>query len=189
MIRVVNWAQAQFRRSGSEVEMSKQKSRSERGITLIELISIVVIIGIVAAMAVPRFATTISRLKFRTSARDIVSKMRLARSNAVTHKQPFGVYFDDDAKSVTLFLDSNNPGANTFEVSDSILDVDTLPDGFVYVGTDFGLPTLVYQPNGSATQTGHVYFMSYDENDGVNIGTIDVLSSTGRTKIQSLNYY
>lgn len=166
-----------------------RKFRSNRGITLIELVSIVVIIGIVAALAVPRFSTTISRLKFRTSARDIVSKMRLARSNAVTHKQPFGVYFDNTVKSVTLFLDSNNPGTNTFEVTDSVLSVDTLPDGFAYVGTDFGLPTIIYRPNGSATQTGHVYFMSYDENDGVNIGTIDVLSSTGRTKIQSLNYY
>lgn len=169
--------------------MSKRKCRSERGITLIELVSIVVIIGIVAAMAVPRFSTAISRLKFRTSARDIVSKMRLARSNAVTHKQPFGIYFDNDVKSLTLFLDSNNPGANTFETADSVVSVDTLPDDFVYVGTDFGLTTLVYNPNGSATQTGHVYFMSYDESDGINIGTIDVLSSTGRTKIESLNYY
>jgi Tfp pilus assembly protein FimT len=165
------------------------KFKSNNGITLIELISIVVIIGIIAAMAVPRFSTTISRLKFRTSARDIVSKMRLARSNAVTHKQPFGVYFDNDAKSVTLFLDASNPGGNTFETGDSVVLVDTLPNGFAYVGTDFGVPTLIYHPNGSATQSGHVYFMSYDSNDGINIGTIDVLSSTGRTKIESLDFY
>lgn len=169
--------------------MSNRTCKSERGITLIELVSIVVIIGIVAAMAVPRFSTAISRLKFRTSARDIVSKMRLARSNAVTHKQPFGVYFDNDVRSLTLFLDSNNPAANTFEAADSVLSVDTLPTDFVYVGTDFGVTTVIYNSNGSATQTGHVYFMSYDESDGINIGTIDVLSSTGRTKIASLNYY
>jgi len=162
---------------------------SKRGITFIELMSIVVIIGIIAAMAVPRFSQTINRLKFRTAARNMISKMRLARSNAITHKQPFGVNLDNGNMTVTVFLDSNNPGANTYETSDSVVVVDTLPDGFVWVGTDFGGTAVVYRPNGSASSTGHVYFLSYDAHDGINVGSIGVLASTGRTKIDYLNYY
>lgn len=166
-----------------------QMFRSKRGITLIELMSIVVIIGIVAAMAAPRFSRTITRLKFRTSARDLVSKMRLARSNAITHKQPYGVYLDNSDMTMTMFVDTYNPTAYTFETADSVVSVDTLPDGFVYLGTDFGQTSIVYRPNGSASQTGRVYFQTYDENDGINIGIVHVLASTGRTKIESLNYY
>jgi prepilin-type N-terminal cleavage/methylation domain-containing protein len=163
--------------------------RSRRGITMIELMSVVVIIGIIAAMAGPRFSQTISRLKFRTAARNLVSKLRLARSNAITHKQPFGVHLNNDNMTLTVFLDSNNPGANTFESADSVVVIDTLPNGFVYVGTDFGASAVVYRPNGSASSTGHVYFMSYDVHDGINIGSIAVLASTGRTKIDAMNFY
>jgi Tfp pilus assembly protein FimT len=151
--------------------------------------AIVVIIGIVAAMAAPRFSRTISRLKFRTSARDIVSKMRLARSNAITHKQPFGVNLDNSDMTMTMFVDTYNPGSFTFESADSVISVDTLPDGFVYLGTDFGQTAVVYRPNGSASQTGHVYCVTNNGTDGVNIGIFHVLASTGRTKIESLNYY
>jgi len=165
------------------------KFRSKRGITLIELMVIVVIIGIVAALAAPRFSRTITRLKFRTSARDIVSKMRLARSNAITHKQPFGVYLDNSDMTMTMFVDTHNPGLSSFESADSVISVDTLPDGFVYLGTDFGLTSVVYRPNGSASQTGRLFCMTYDDCDGINIGIFHVLASTGRTKIESLNYY
>jgi hypothetical protein len=91
--------------------------------------------------------------------------------------------------TLTMFLDASNPGANTFESADSVIVIDTLPDGFVYVGTDFGATAVVYRPNGSASGTGHVYFMSYDAHDGINIGSIGVLASTGRTKIEAMNFY
>lgn len=164
--------------------------KSKKGITLTELMAIVVIIGIISAMAVPRFSTTMNRLKFRSAARNIVSKMRLARSQAITKKQQCGVYIDSDKKTLTMFIDNHNPGACSFESSgDSILAVDTLPSGFVYFKTDFGSPALVYMPNGSASSTGGVWFLSYTEDDNINYGSVEVLAATGRTKMGSLHYY
>ncbi len=163
--------------------------KSNRGITLVELMVIVVIIGIVAAMAAPRFSRTINRLKFRTSARDIVSKMRLARSNAITHKQPFGISLDNSKMTLTMFVDTFNPSMCSFESADSIVSVDTLPEGFAYLGTDFGQMAVVYRPNGSASQTGRLFCMADHGPDGINIGVFHVLASTGRTKIESLHYY
>jgi len=77
----------------------KKLTKSQHGITLIELLSTVVIISIVSAMAVPRFQVAIERVKFRSANRDIVSTMRLARSLAVSDKHQYGVYFDGDAAS------------------------------------------------------------------------------------------
>lgn len=162
---------------------------SRKGITLIELMIIVVIIGIVAAMAVPRFGRTISRLKFRNAARHMVSKLRLARSTAITNKGQFGVYFDAEGTTMTLFLDSHNPGSLLYETGDSVLSIDTLPDEFMYVGTDFGPTSVVYRPNGSASSTGNIYFLSYDGQDIVHWGSIDILAATGRTKMGQLYCY
>lgn len=162
---------------------------SKKGITLIELLSIVVIIGIIAAMALPRFSVTINRLKFRTASRDMVSKLRLARSNAITQKQQFGVHVDPDELTLTLFLDSTNPSMFQFESGDSVISVDTLPEGFIYLNTDFGSESLIYRPNGSASNTGRILFLSYGEDDDVSIGSIDILASTGRTKLGTLYHY
>lgn len=162
---------------------------SRKGITLVELMAIIVIIGIVAAMALPRFTRTVNRLKFRTAARNMVSKLRLARSNAITNKQQFGVHVDEQRFTLTMFLDNQNPGLCQFDNGDSVISVDTLPDGFVYLNTDFGNPSIIYRPNGSASNTGNIQFLSYGQDDDVNIGTIEILASTGRTKLGTLNYY
>jgi prepilin-type N-terminal cleavage/methylation domain-containing protein len=162
---------------------------SPKGITIIELMVVVVLIGIIAAMAVPKFTQTLNRLRFRTEARNIVSTLRLARSHAVTDKQPYGVHFDNDKRIVTMFLDTENPTLHQFETADSIISVDTLPSEFVYLNTDYGIPSVVYSPNGSASNSGNVYFMTFDSDDNINVGSINILASTGRTKMGDLFYY
>ncbi|MEZ5358901.1 MAG: GspH/FimT family pseudopilin [Candidatus Zixiibacteriota bacterium] len=161
---------------------------NDRGITLVELMVIVVIIGIVSAMAFPNFSQAINRLRFKGAARDIVSTMRLARSNAITQKQPYGVYFDQDDMTVTSFLDLVNPAGGSFESGDSVLAVDSLPDDFVALGTSFG-GAIVYNPNGTASSTGSVNFVSHPSDGGVNICSVSVLASTGRTKMGDIYNY
>lgn len=159
-----------------------------RGITLVELMVIVTIIGIVSAMAFPDFTRAINRLRFKGAARDIVSTMRLARSNAITQKQPYGVYFDQDAMTMTSFMDLTNLSSGAFESGDSVLVIDSLPDDFVALGTDFG-GSIVYQANGTASSSGSVNFVSYGSDGGVNICSVSVLASTGRTKMGDIYNY
>lgn len=163
--------------------------KNRRGVTLVELMTIVVIIGIVTAAAIPQFGNTMNRLKFRTSARNILSKLRLARSTAISNKQQFGVAFDSGQRTLTLFLDTQNPESFQFETGDSAISVDTLPDDFAYIYPVFGGNAVVYRPNGSASASGTVQFVAYTGGEYVNYGTIDVLASTGRTKLGELYYY
>ena len=74
-----------------------KKIKSNRGLTMIEMLMIGVIVGVVAAMAVPKLDRATEKMKFNTANRSITSALRLARSMAVTTKTNYGVYFDYDA--------------------------------------------------------------------------------------------
>lgn len=162
-------------------------SRFQKGITLVELLTTVVIIGIVAAMAVPRFQKAFERIKFRSANREITSSLRLARSKAVSTKEQHGVFFNSDDLSWTLFKDKENPGGMVFEAGDSVIKVDTLPVEFNFLQVDNASSTIVFRPNGTTSVTANVVTMA-NTPDMVGIHQHNILAATGRIETQS-DYY
>ena len=147
----------------------------------------VVIVGIIAAMAVPKFQIAFERIKFRSANRDITSQLRLARSYAVSSKEQHGVHFDADALSYTLFLDKVNTGAMVFEVGDSVISVDTLPSEFQLLWTDAPTGAIVFRPNGATSSTANVVTLAATP-DIVGIHVHNVLAATGRIQTNSAFY-
>ncbi|SYZ72919.1 putative General secretion pathway protein H [Candidatus Zixiibacteriota bacterium] len=162
--------------------------RPKSGFTLVELMAVVVVIGIASAVASPIFNRAIQRIRFRGETKDVLSTLRTARSYALSQKDPFGVYFDGNNHTVTLFKDMVNPGTNVYETGDSVLRIDTLPRDIVYLYVTMLNSCLVYSPNGTASESGYVYLMS-DNNSVVNISQLHVLASTGRSKINYIHNY
>jgi len=160
--------------------MSKRIA-AQRGVTLIELMILSVIVGIVAAMAVPRFQTAMERMKVRAAGRDITSTIRLGRSFAVSSKTPFGLFFDDQTLTITLFKDLVNPGSQSFDPGDSVMRVDTLPQEFSWMSTDCGNNVIVFEPNGSADFTGggNIWTMASTETV-IGMTSNTILASTGK---------
>ncbi len=155
-----------------------------------ELMATVVIIGIVSAMAVPRFQEAFERIKFRSANRDLTTALRVARSAAITEKSQYGVHFNDSRLVVVLFKDTNNPGALAFEpASDSIIRVDSMPPEITYLDTDLTGDCIFFRANGAAQFTGggNVVCMAQTENM-VAISNHNVLASTGRVQSNS-SYY
>jgi len=160
-----------------------KKLSSKAGITLIEMVTLAVIVGIIAAMAAPRFQRAYDRMQFRAANREIMSDLRMARSMAITDKAQYGVYFDFASKSMTIFRDVVNPSLLTLESGDPVVRTDTLAVNVEYLLTDVVNNTITFGPNGSA-----------DFNGGGNILTIgllddvycehfhNVLRSTGRVR-------
>ena len=167
----------------------KRILRTQAGLTLIELLITTVIVGLVATMAVPRFQKAYDRMKYKTANRDMVSSLKLARSMAITDKAQYGVYFDAETRSYTLFFDVTGGSYDYESGVDSVIRIDTLPSDFQYVSTDLEGNVLFFRPNGSADFNGggNIYTMAYT--DGV-IALFDsnVLASTGRVHSES-HYY
>lgn len=66
------------------------------GYSLIELIVVVVLIGLLTAIITPFIVSTLDKTRLKTSAKEISTSLRYARSNAITHKKPYYFYIDLD---------------------------------------------------------------------------------------------
>jgi len=165
------------------------KLKSISGMTLAELMAVVVVIGIATSLAGPSFDRGVQRIKFRGETKNVVSVLRTARSNAVTEKSPYGVYFDGNAFTLTMFKDKDNLSNFSYESgSDSVVRVDSLPDEFTYLYATFPNSAIVFQPNGTASNTGDIYLMS-ESGSIINLSQLSVLASTGRSKIEYIHNF
>ena len=169
-----------------EIRAEKRPYRGDgtraAGFTMLEMMIIVVIIGIVAAMAVPSFFNTIPRLKARTEARNILNFVRLARSKAVSGGAQYGVYIDINNRQYILFKDTINPAQVMYNTGDSVVvGPETLDPDVVLTNSTFTNNSVVFTPTGGASQSGS---FTLDNTDGGSSYTVSVLSSTGKSKLQ-----
>ncbi len=152
------------------------------GFTMLEMIIIVVIVGIVAAMAVPSFFNTIPRIKARSEARNILSFVRLARSKAVSDGAQYGVYVNASNMQYILFKDTVNPAQLMHNAGDSVVIGPEEIDSDVFLTScTFSNGCVIFLPTGGASQSGS---FTLDVAEGGSSYTISVLSSTGKSKLQ-----
>jgi len=167
------------------VRSMKKRLLSNRGITLIEMMIGVVIVGVAATMAVPRFQAAMDRIEFRSTTRDVVSLVRYARSEAISKKDRYGVYFDYGGRTATFFVDIGSDPTAFEPYSDSVVKVDSLGDKngsyLDYVVTTLANNVVIFSPNGSASSGGSIYTVVMTENI-VGVADINILQSTGRVK-------
>ena len=128
----------------------KNLIRSERGITLMEMMIAVVLIGIIAAMAVPRFMIAVDRGKFTSVNRDIVSTLRMARSQAISEKKDMGVFLDGTNFTMTYYEELGGVADAYDDGTDLLIRVDSLRVAAPCL-TDITDFTAVFSSSGSAS--------------------------------------
>ena len=171
------------------MEIMNNRLKSIAGITIVELMSTVVVIGIISAAAAPSFNRAVQRIKFRSETKNLVSTLRMARSQAISEKAPYGIYYDATNRTVTTFKDLTNLANYTFESgSDSVIKVDQLPYDIAYLYASFPNSTVIYEPNGTASASGDIYLLTTDHGI-VNTSQVNVLASTGRAKVAYIHNY
>jgi prepilin-type N-terminal cleavage/methylation domain-containing protein len=75
-----------------------KKHKQKVGFTLVEILVVVVILAIAAAMAVPMFSGA-AGFQTQSAANMIAADLEYAKSMAISHQQQYGVVFDPDADS------------------------------------------------------------------------------------------
>jgi len=100
------------------------------GITLLDTLLVVLIIGILAMTTMPRFAAVVSEAKLNGAATELVMALEYAKSLAVRYRKPFDVE--------AFRHDYSDPRANQFSVrdiqyvGDSRIHLDAAPPVYNY---------------------------------------------------------
>jgi prepilin-type N-terminal cleavage/methylation domain-containing protein len=152
------------------------------GYTIIELMSVIVVIGVLAAMAVPVFVRMAPRLNLKSDARTSLNYLRLARSRAVAENGQYGIFFDTANDRMIFFHDTNSPVTASYEVGlDSVIDSSAvLHNNVAYNTVSFAGNSVVFLPSGAASTSGTV---TLNHTETTRIYTISVLAATGRVTL------
>jgi type II secretory pathway pseudopilin PulG len=149
--------------------------RSRPCFTLVELITVVAIIAMLAAMAIPRFGDSVARQRADAAARRIAADLELARKHAIHASVSQTVTFYPDSSSYVL------PGVQHLDHPDGAYKVDLTAEPYAatLVSADFA---------GSAKVTFGMYGKP-DSGGTVRIGvgehyrTVTLDAESGRTSI------
>lgn len=88
----------------------KNRQKNNAGVTLIELVVVISIITILAAIGIPQYGRFIARSKVRQVATDMLQNIRLARTMAIKEQRPYVINFNGGANSYSIGFDTNDDG-------------------------------------------------------------------------------
>ena len=153
--------------------MGNKIGGNESGFTLMELILVVAIMGIMAAIAIPAFMGFLPGMRLNGAARQVMSDLMDARMEAVKQNHEFKVFFLNNHE-YKILDDNDNDGiddggaetSRTVDIQDNYSDV-TL--------SDTGDP--VFGPKGTAPSLSTITLQNSSGSKSVSV------SIAGRVKI------
>ena len=152
--------------------------KKETGVTMMELMVVAVVVGLMAALAVPSFLNYSSKMEAKSTARNIVSTLRKARSKASSERVKYGVFFDAGNRRYTFFKDQN--GNDQYDAGGELINQVTLDRDVNYGANSFTNTTVVFKTDGGASSSGDMQILP---GSGGFTYNINVLASTGRVKL------
>jgi prepilin-type N-terminal cleavage/methylation domain-containing protein len=131
----------------------RRDKNSSRAFTLVEIVIVLLIVGILAAVAAPKYSAALSSFRLQAVADRIAGDIRYAKRMAQQNSATQTIAFDAAANSYTLagMADANHQ-ARTYQFSLADLEYDC-----DLVSADFGgSATLTFSVYGQPTSTGTV---------------------------------
>ncbi|MCD6098292.1 GspH/FimT family pseudopilin [bacterium] len=150
------------------------------GMTMIEIMLIVVIIGVLAGLSLPMFGRYARNNRVKSDARALISAARLARSIAVSDIKTTGVSIVLDSMKCVVFEDKNGNGV--LDTADVWRSQSKLSDDVIFWNVTFPNNTLIFYRDGSSNG-GRVKLGTEDR---LVAFELSVLASTGRVKLRQI---
>lgn len=116
------------------------------GFTLIELMVVIALFAIAAAIAVPNYLTYSTRARLQGAENNLVADFELARSNAIRENGNVAVVFNADGLGYTVFEDFNNPWIQ--DGDERLLRSVDLPEGVRIDSTTFANDRMHFNSRG-----------------------------------------
>lgn len=117
-----------------------------RGFSLIELLVVLVLFSLAAAVVLPSFTTGMEGLRLNTAARNMVTKLKQARSRAIAGQKVFRVVFflpENESEKEAAYAIRDDYGGEVEKMA--------LPPGFNLILDPELEPMVSFYPNGSSS--------------------------------------
>jgi prepilin-type N-terminal cleavage/methylation domain-containing protein len=147
--------------------------KNKTGLTLVELMVALAIIGILAAVAVPSYMRDLPKRKLKDAARDLLTQTQTARLNAVSTNRQWAVEFDIPNNSYCLVDGGANNTIDSLSCVAAGDDVVFAPVNIATSGVVFGWKTAVTNWQGGAlNQSPFITFTNRGTNAGAATSTV-----------------
>ena len=163
--------------------------RKQDGFTIIELIVVIAVIGIIAAIAVPDFMSYLPDARLKSAARDVYSNLQMAKMGAIKSNSSWAVVFNasDGTYQVCSGKGADNSWGGTDNDVVKTVDLNDYGSGVTFgkgkatspIGGTFGVDFITYSSpanvavmNARGTSNGgYAYLTNVTDSSCIGVGT------------------
>lgn len=154
--------------------------RKNSGFTLLEMMTVIGIMAVLATIAIPNILGWLPRYRLGSAARDILSAMQYARLVAVKENVDVHVNFSPDDNNFLIFADYNSD--NHQNADEPTIRKGTMPGGVTLEDASFSFGHDWFQFNSRGLASGYGGNITIKNNR--NEQTIIVINRSGNSRIK-----